>query len=587
MAFQTPIPIAKAIKQISRGEYVLPAIQREFVWRPAQITTLFDSLMRDYPIGTFLFWKVRRTNWGQYQFYRFLDSYHQRNKRHNIRIDVIGNDEVIAVLDGQQRLTSLYIGLRGTYAWKIKYGRWNNPAAFPERSLYLNLLQPADRGSGLNYDFRFLTDRDLKTREATHWFPVGRILEFRELRDVYKYLRRHGLFELSEYPEECLYKLYSVINTEKLINYYLEEDQDLDKVLNIFIRVNSGGTVLNYSDLLLSIATSQWTNIDARQAIHGLVDDLNRIGTGFGFDKDLVLKSCLVLADIPDIGFRVRNFTRQNSEKIESAWPRIAQALRLAVLLISRFGHSQRTLRARNVLIPVAYYLYSRRKRDSFITSKVDSDDRLAIRSWVTRALLKRGTFGAGLDTTLRTTRATIQQNSLLFPEHELDLALARIGRGLRFEEEELDDLLDQGYGSSLSFLVLTLLYPAVDLANQFHEDHVFPKGRFSRNKLLGARVTEEQIAEYQERRDRIANLQLLEEQQNLEKSKRMPGEWLRCHYKSDDEIDAWRRRNYVDQLPEEMTGFLEFYESRRRRMKKRLASILGVSLGSSSAAEE
>ena len=60
MAFQTPITIYKALGSIECSEYVLPAIQREFVWEPPKIVRLFDSLMRGYPIGSFLFWQVER-----------------------------------------------------------------------------------------------------------------------------------------------------------------------------------------------------------------------------------------------------------------------------------------------------------------------------------------------------------------------------------------------------------------------------------------------------------------------------------------------------------------------------------------------
>ena len=62
MAFQTPITIHKAIQRIQEKEYVLPAIQREFVWPTDRIERLFDSLMRDYPIGSFLFWEVQSEN---------------------------------------------------------------------------------------------------------------------------------------------------------------------------------------------------------------------------------------------------------------------------------------------------------------------------------------------------------------------------------------------------------------------------------------------------------------------------------------------------------------------------------------------
>ena len=82
MAFQTPITIQKALGAIERREYVLPAIQREFVWWPEQIECLFDSLMQGYPIGSFLFWMVRREGIEKYKFYDFMLDYHERDNAH-------------------------------------------------------------------------------------------------------------------------------------------------------------------------------------------------------------------------------------------------------------------------------------------------------------------------------------------------------------------------------------------------------------------------------------------------------------------------------------------------------------------------
>src|SRR5690606_28475965 len=112
-------------------EYVLPAIQREFVWSPAQIERLFDSIMRGYPIGSFLFWNVEREHCRSYKFYEFLNRYHQRDERHNPDADLTGDESVTAILDGQQRLTSLFIGLRGSYAYKTRNKRWSSSQAFP------------------------------------------------------------------------------------------------------------------------------------------------------------------------------------------------------------------------------------------------------------------------------------------------------------------------------------------------------------------------------------------------------------------------------------------------------------------------
>ena len=158
MAFQTPITISKALGSIERREYVLPAIQREFVWWPDQIERLFDSLMRGYPIGSFLFWIVRRGSAEQYKFYDFMLDYHERDNAHCASVGAVNRDEITAVLDGQQRLTALNIGLRGSYAYKLPRKWWNSPDAFPTRHLYLNILAEAEENeAGMRYDFRFLT----------------------------------------------------------------------------------------------------------------------------------------------------------------------------------------------------------------------------------------------------------------------------------------------------------------------------------------------------------------------------------------------------------------------------------------------
>lgn len=112
-------------------------------------------------------------------------------------------------------------------------------------------------------------------------------------------------------------------------------------MLNIFIRINSGGTILSYSDLLLSIATAQWEQKDAREEINNFVDEINEIGNGFNFNKDFVLKTCLVLTDFSNIAFKVDNFNKSNMLKIESNWEDITKAIRLAVNLVSSFGFNR------------------------------------------------------------------------------------------------------------------------------------------------------------------------------------------------------------------------------------------------------
>ncbi len=81
MAFQTPVTVAQMLQGIHERRYLLPAIQREFVWDTDQIRKLVDSLLLGYPIGSFLLWNVEAAKAKDYTFYNFLTDYHQRDNR--------------------------------------------------------------------------------------------------------------------------------------------------------------------------------------------------------------------------------------------------------------------------------------------------------------------------------------------------------------------------------------------------------------------------------------------------------------------------------------------------------------------------
>ena len=154
-----------------------------------------------------------------------------------------GTDEVMAILDGQQRMTSLYIALKGTYAYKLSYKRWDNPSAYPKRKMYLNLLSEAEEAD-IMYDFQFLMDEEAENwtdddgQYIEFWFPVGEILDFKEESDVNDYLVDNELNIVKDktkakFANKALFKLFSVIHNKQTISYYLEDSAELDKVLNI------------------------------------------------------------------------------------------------------------------------------------------------------------------------------------------------------------------------------------------------------------------------------------------------------------------------------------------------------------------
>jgi len=574
--------IAEALKRIQTKSYVLPAIQREFVWKPEQIERLFDSLMQGYPIGTFLFWKVDPSTSGKFKFYDFVLNYHQRDAAHCPELGKMHHQSVTAVLDGQQRLTALNIGLRGSMAIKQPNKWWNNPDAFPVRTMRLDLLAPlVPDEDGVIYRFKFLDEAQAARDGNAHWFKVPDILGMADGPAMLTGLMEQGLQgDGLKAAYAALDRLHRVVHAHNMINYYEEETQDVERVLNIFIRLNSGGTVLSYSDLLLSIAVAQWKKVDARAEIHKLVDELNRIGTGFNLSQDFVLKAGLMLADIASVGFKVENFTNANMAILEANWPAIRGALVRTVELAANFGLNGQTLRADSALLPIAYYLYRRSVPANYVTHGQFASDREEIRGWLIRSLLKTsGIWGSGLDTLLTALRETIQTHGAQgFPVKELRQTMTQRGKSLTFEAAEIEDLLNMEYGDKRIFALLSLLFPFVDLRNQFHIDHVFPISRFSRAQLRKAGFEDDHSDTLAKSADELPNLQLLEGAINNEKRAVMPAEWLAKHFHEPSTRQHYRDKHLLGDLSPDMHGFEKFHAARRELLRARLTEMLCTS---------
>lgn len=585
MALDTPKKIAEVIQDISSSRYVLPAIQREFVWGSDQIETLFDSLMQDYPIGSFLFWELPQSKYGDFNFYSFLRNYHEKKGVHNSPIDLRGTDYVIAVLDGQQRFTSLYIGLKGTYAYKLPNKRRDNADAYPERKLYLNLVGKAPDDDGKLYDFRFLSEDELSNTNTCYWFEVGKILDMPSLSDANKYINRYiyknNMFDedQGDFATDVISKLYNVIWTEPCISSYSVRKEELDSVLNIFIRVNSGGTKLSYSDLLLSIATAEWQNFDARKEIIEFVDELNDIGDGFNVDKDFVLKSALVLSDFPNIAFKVDNFNTANMHKIEDTWTVIKTSLRQAFELVASFGYSGETLRSNNAVIPIAYYLMIMGNPANFVNLASASENRDLIKKWLIRSLLKRA-FSGQPDNVLRPLRRVIRENGTAnFPLQSIIDEFKGTSKTLVFTEDDIDELMSLSYNNKQDVLTaLMLIYPGLDYRNEFDIDHMYPKSKFTKKTLAEKGVDPDRIDIYMGMVNNIANLQLLQKINNrVDKKDTDFDEWFENSFPTKEQQASFALLNYLPEMKYSYANFETFIGRRKDLIRNEFRKILDV----------
>lgn len=602
LAQASNLRISDVMKDLEKNLYLLPAIQREFVWKPEKICALFDSLMLGYPIGTFLFWTIRPEHVEDYNFYAFMHSYHERD---NYRCQQLKNPPehgFQAVLDGQQRMTALYIGLRGTYAAKKPYGRWENDDSFPEMQLHIDLLHEpeiftADETGQYAFEFKTKNDVEKAKLKGEWWFRCGRVCdhdwdidtylddEFDDDFDGITLGANVSIKEMKKRAKKTLRRLDNVINRSSELTYFSEETEKLGRVLNIFIRLNSGGVPLSYSDLLLSIAIAQWKEADAREEINSLKAALFE-RYDFNLPKDFILKACLMLSDIGSIKFEVENFNKENSATLEREWPSCKRYLTLAVSLLRTFGYNSQNLNATNAILPVAYYLKMIGADDNYLNSTKFINDRKRLLLWFNRSILKQGIWSFGVDTFISQLRETLRKEVPLktapdrFPYEELEKTMLRSGRSLQFRADEIDELLELPKGKGRTFTLLSMLFPSSGLhIRDEHVDHIYPHSLFGRKKLLtNAGYTDEQINKAQWMRNLLPNLQLLPGIVNREKSDAMPLEWLEETFSEDQRRHLCQEQmlNGVTNNPED---FFNFFDCRKERLRRLIAEKLEIKL--------
>ncbi|WP_120976763.1 DUF262 domain-containing protein [Helicobacter pylori] len=543
--------------------YFLPDIQREYVWLQKadekKIEQLFDSILRGYPIGSFLFWKLQKEDIAKsdeqdsdklnFQLYQFITNYDER-KPHNekIRIEQIRRDDLYIVLDGQQRLTPLYIGLKGTRMLKKKNAKNNNPNAYEEKRLYLNLkYQPNMDNPEDNYQFEF----HAKTPENDKkhwWFKVGDILE---LKSVVNYTREH---ELGDEESELLETLNKAFHDKQLISYFEETEKNLNKVLNIFIRVNSGGVKLSYSDLLMSILTASFSS-DIREKMNELVDALKDKGFS-NMGQDQVLKTCLLLIG-KDTTFELKNFNKKNIKEIEDNWEKITESIYNAAKLLETFGYAG-YLGSAYILSSLAYFY--------FLNSKMDENDKEQALKFVRNAQIT-SYFTPSTDTKLSAIAHSIKE-ARTFEAFNHNLAKHQTCP-LKITNDAIEDIVCSSSDARV-FPILQILYPNLNYkTTTFHIDHIYPKSKFKKEN-------EKLDKDFYKWGNHLFNLQLLEGQENSAKKDKDPESWLKEEYKDERAIEEYKKRNYIDPtLKLEWENIKEFRETREEAIIKKLKEVL------------
>lgn len=555
------ISIYEALQNIKDGKYVMPAFQRQYVWSMEQIEKLWDSILLDYPIATFLFWHVYDENvtWDTY-FCNFLSevTFDSRKQADSVNYQLSNIDVKItdtAVLDGQQRLTSLFLSLLGNAFIRQKHARKTNGGGIVTKLLIeLNknkLTVDEEEYNSKKYDIKF---SEKVGKLSPTQFEIKSIMNKKFQNETTKHQAIEAAIvnvpaDSKEYAREILNKLYNKIFVEKLIRFTEIKDMKQDDALEMFVRFNSGGKALRKSEITMSILEAYWPS--AKTEFGKLLVD-----SYIGFDSDFIIRSALMLyGDVvkSNISKKIAEELKNNWQSFKKTLKNLESVLKGMKIEVSRFSSSW------NVLLPIIYFIYY----------NPDYNNNLeGIRAYLVRAVLFTY-FQSGTTGKLQQMKSSINSN-----DQEITVGMLEQMNDLRVTDGKIEDILNAEKGSRVAGEAL--YYLSLDWINKnfkYEQDHLHPFDRFEGNKPIS--VSMEDWKRWRGFRNRLPNLQLLEGRSNGSKSNMRLVDYYN-DMNDDQKAEFCKETIIPDGVSLELEHFDEFYEKRKALLTERIRELLG-----------
>lgn len=533
------------------GGFWLPNIQRSFVWSEGQIYRLFDSILREYPISTLLIWKTKSAARRR----RFIDTWKEGLRLSDFYVPEDQQKKCL-VLDGQQRLQSLFIGLCGSYEGReLYFDVLSGNVAAPDDVKYKFKFLDSASATFPWVKFKDLVFTTQKHRETCEMVAdiADHPLSQAELNKIDDHL---NLVDRTFKMDEAL--MYQELDSIDNQGLYSEDD-----VVEIFIRANSGGTKLGKSDLLFSLLSASWEV--ATEEMEDLLDSLNK--HGFDFDRDFVLKTALTILG-QGARYEVEKFRKpQVRETVESKWDDIGDAIRDVLDFVRGKTYIQcdKALPTYLVLIPLVYLRYHYKR---------EWDKARDVDTYLLRCSLA-GAFSGNPDNLLDALITKIEQLRA-FDLDQIFGVIRSQGRSLEVTE---DRFWQMGYGSNTIHLLFNLWYrdfnqtPAYD-NNLPQIDHVFPQSALRTVKVTNPRTGRMDLMKYRgAARNQLANCMLLTREENGAGGKwdTLPADWFK------DKGNGYFDKHLIprDRSLWELGRFEEFIEARKKLIHDKFEYLL------------
>jgi hypothetical protein len=557
------------LEDIDRHELLLPHIQRAFVWDEGQMVWLFDSLMRNYPVQTLLFWRTNEAIKARH-FMPCIDRDADLSDLYDPAKSVSHVDKTF-VLDGQQRLQTLYALFRGTMLdpqgrkleayFNVTHGR----CELDGTDLLYELAFSAEPMGLPYYRLRNLMERDAQKDAASIAYDLNDALAspVTESTDERRARERQVHTNISQ--------LRTLLREEQ--HFWVEEldgvanKYEYRKILDIFVRVNPGGTKLTASDLMFAALKEGWE--DTEENTEQTVDMLNLEGR-LQFESNFPLKCLLVAsgegAEVNDVA----KFTGARGESLlqrfKAEWNRaeatfkelhdfIGQDLRL---------FSDKVVRTYNAFVPLFDYLYH--------NPKPSEGSRTRMRAYYYKAQLFNW-FGASGDATINAMHQMVGKPCASgFPLQEVVEYFKRRSYPVELTGGHLND-------NRLRSILLSIVY--VDRwgtspfnvrfkGNEPHVDHIYPQSMLrSRLGQLSAQIND------------IGNLRYVGATDNIRKRAELPADYFaRLKHEHVDLAKHLLVNEYAEH-PERMAfdepTFTLFRQARREEIRRTLKRVVDL----------
>jgi hypothetical protein len=514
------IPIQDLLGKIERGEIALPDIQREFVWKNTQVKDLVEAIYRKNPVGLILLWEKP---YGEDIPTVFIgESATNRQYRE-------------LVIDGQQRLTSLLLVHKGKL---VRNGKER------EIKLYFN---PIDEEFQLE---------NPKIRNKPQWFNVTQIIN----EPLTTLVDRNRLKnELSLTDDEIDKKIYgrleelkSQLTKERLPVFRIPSNKDYEEIAKIFVNVNSKGTRIRITELLLALLAIKIPG-EFKKSLYDYLSELE--DNGWELDVSILIRSLVAVATNQG---RLQYF-RTIAEKIYKEdlnrfWKITKENLNHIIkILDENFGIKDSSLLPSEVvLVPIVFYLYRK-------SGKLSTDEIKKLMLWFLLASVW-GRYTGPTDTRLDADiKSIIKTNTLdeLFRNLKNQVGRLKI---------DVDDFKGGDLDKKLLLYVVAKNAGAVDwfkghkiTTSDIQEHHIFP-----RSLLKKKGISEDLIND-------ISNIAFLTEKANKSILNKEPIEYLQ-------EIDEEKLKNQFVPLDRELwkiENFEKFLEERRKIIVEKINEYL------------